>query len=583
MEQQKKNVVDTLNPAEAAAQALTEASSGVKKNGEEVPNVRGGNAGNEQKGNTGKKWIVPAGIAAAVVVVGSGVFMTRQKDPKQVVIDAFKSITAEGQLKPSEEIFGLREWEEGLHKRSLESGVELTVSGSSDESLNSIRGAGVGMDVKRDADRGRHQLDVSLKYGGSELAGAQLYVDDTQMMATVPVLTGRVLTLNYADDLEKQLIDSPYAAQMLEEKDIRIEQLIQSFRQYKDMTSSDEGVWDLSAIWKRYKEGSKALDDLKAAMTVTKNGEKEFTVDGQKVNAKGYHVVITQEALISFARTTKEFFLKDEELKQEVVQYLELVGNVERIDETDGDGETIDPEEQQKVFWTQVEAELDNLVEKIEHTAGDVAMDVYVRKDGKMAGFSYETDATVEDENVRLYGECSFGGGYNMLSNVNGALNIEDSEGQVITISLDKTGAYEAGKSWSGQVIATLEGEDEKYQFVYEGDYQIADGSYEIKLDFQENGASQAQMTASGTVSELLKGENIRVEMDSLRLETTLLDGSNSYVELAGTGFISPLEGEITQPSGTLFDVLASSEEDYNQLMSEINGNLLAVLLRVMS
>ena len=44
-----------------------------------------------------------------------------------------------------------------------------------------------------------------------------------------------------------------------------------------------------------------------------------------------------------------------------------------------------------------------------------------------------------------------------LLSNVNGALNIEDSDGQIITVSLDKTGAYEAGKSWSGQVIATLQ------------------------------------------------------------------------------------------------------------------------------
>ena len=33
-----------------------------------------------------------------------------------------------------------------------------------------------------------------------------------------------------------------------------------------------------------------------------------------------------------------------------------------------------------------------------------------------VAGFSYETDATVDEENVRLYGDVSFGGGYNMLS-----------------------------------------------------------------------------------------------------------------------------------------------------------------------
>ena len=226
---------------------------------------------------------------------------------------------------------------------------------------------------------------------------------------------------------------------------------------------------------------------------------------------------------------------------------------------------------------------LDNLVEEMENTIGDVTMDVYVRKDGKMAGFSYETDATVEEENVRFYGDVSFGGGYNMLSNVNGALNIEDWDGQVITVSLDKTGAYEAGKSWSGQVIATLQGDEEKYQFILDGDYQIADGSYEVKLDLQSNGASQASLTANGAVSELSKGESVHIDMDSLRLETTLLNGSSSYVEFAGSYYVNPLEDEIAQPDGVPFDVLASSEEDYNQVTTEITGNLFAILLKVMS
>ena len=51
--------------------------------------------------------------------------------------------------------------------------------------------------------------------------------------------------------------------------------------------------------------------------------------------------------------------------------------------------------------------------------------------------------------------------------------------------------------------------------------------------------------------------------MDSLRLETTLLNGSSSYVEFAGSYYVNPLEDEIAQPDGVPFDVLASSEEDY--------------------
>ena len=112
---------------------------------------------------------------------------------------------------------------------------------------------------------------------------------------------------------------------------------------------------------------------------------------------------------------------------------------------------------------------------------------------------------------------------------------------------------------------------------------QIADGSYEVKMDLQSNGASQASITANGAVSELSKGESVHIDMDSLRLETTLLNGSSSYVEFAGSYYVNPLEDEIVQPDGVPFDVLASSEEDYNQVTTEITGNLFAILLKVMS
>ena len=583
-----------LNPAEAAAQALTAASDtadGTSAGGS--AGAGGGIGGNAADGSDGgrtggngsgrKKWLIPAGAAAAVAVIGGGVMLSHQADPKDTVIDAFKSITAEGQLNPSEEIFGTKELEDLLQKGSAQTGMELSMTGIFDESLNQMSGAGIGLDVKRDVDSGRQLLNLSLQYGGGELADAQLYMDDTQIMAAIPALSSRMFTLDYVNDLEGQLINSPYAAQKLEEQGIDIEGLANYLGQYKEALSDEEPMMDLKALWNRYKEGSKAIDDLKTAMTVTKNDKKEFTIDGQSENCRGYHVTLPKDALIRFAKTTREFFLNDETLKQDVVRYLELAGDASSIYAADGDGESVDPEEQQKELWAQAEAVLDNLVEEMENTIGDVTMDVYVRKDGKMAGFSYETDATVEEENVRFYGDVSFGGGYNMLSNVNGALNIEDSDGQIITVSLDKTSAYEAGKSWSGQVIATLQGDEEKYQFILDGDYQIADGSYEVKLDLQSNGASQASLTTNGAVSDLSKGESVHIDMDSLRLETTLLNGSSSYVEFAGSYYVNPLEDEIVQPDGVPFDVLASSEEDYNQVTTEITGNLFAILLKVMS
>lgn len=76
----------------------------------------------------------------------------------------------------------------------------------------------------------------------------------------------------------------------LEEQGDYIEGLANYLGQYKEALSDEEPMLDLKALWNRYKEGSKAIDDLKAAMTVTKNDKKEFTIDGQSENCRGYHV-----------------------------------------------------------------------------------------------------------------------------------------------------------------------------------------------------------------------------------------------------------------------------------------------------
>ncbi len=62
------------------------------------------------------------------------------------------------------------------------------------------------------------------------------------------------------------------------------------------------------------------------------------------------------------------------------MRYLELACGASGIYAADGDGESVDPEEQQKELWAQAEAVLDNLVEEMENTIGDVTMDVYEKR-----------------------------------------------------------------------------------------------------------------------------------------------------------------------------------------------------------
>lgn len=171
-----------LNPAEAQAQALTAASDTADGTSQAGPLVLAAEsvemlqaavtvAERVEMVLAGRNGSFQPEQPAAVVVVGGGVMLSHQADPKDTVIDAFKSITAEGQLNPSEEIFGTKELEKLLQKGSAQTGMELSMTGISDESLNQMSGAGIGLDVKRDVDSGRQLLNLSLQYGGRRIGG----------------------------------------------------------------------------------------------------------------------------------------------------------------------------------------------------------------------------------------------------------------------------------------------------------------------------------------------------------------------------------------------------------------------------
>lgn len=100
-------------------------------------------AGEAPKGK--KKWVIPAAIAAVVAIAAGAFAMTSAKDPKDAVIGAFKSIVAEGQTNPAEEIFGVSAMTDKLNKESSEMNMELTVEGSSDETLSQLVSGKIGI------------------------------------------------------------------------------------------------------------------------------------------------------------------------------------------------------------------------------------------------------------------------------------------------------------------------------------------------------------------------------------------------------------------------------------------------------
>lgn len=534
----------------------------------------------EEPAKKSKKTLVIAGIiaAAAVIAVGAAVMMPK-KSPKDTVIDAFKSIVAEDQTDPMEELFGWNAMYTKMQKESSEVDTEFQLQESSDETINQLATGKFAMTAMSNVAEKKMAFDMGIGYANMDLANLEFYLDDKEMVAAIPEFSSKAFALNYADDLAGQIERSPYLGQMFADTGIDAGGFSDYLTKVNEMAASETKMFDVNALWTRYKEGSKAIDDLKAAMTVADAEKKNFTIDSKEVSCKGYNVTITKDAMVQFLTTTKDFFLTDETLKKDFIQYSGLITDLYgSMGSMYSDMADSTPEELQREAWTSAEEEVNALIAQINEKMGDLNMVVYVTKEDKMASFDYNTTMKIDTEELKVYGTVDFAGGYNMFANVNATVNIEDSLAQKISFVVNKTGAYEKDKSLTGEFTASMSNDVETYAFDIKGNYAADTGSYDLTLDVLANETSMGTISSTGLVQNLVKGESFELVMDSIRLESSMLTGSDEYIELSGFYKAGPLTSTIEQPDGNRFDILSATEEDWSAISTEIVGNVFALM-----
>ena len=171
----------------------------------------------------------------------------------------------------------------------------------------------------------------SILFNHMDLANLNLYYGDQTVMVAVPELSSRVFTLDVSEGLAERLQRSEVLGPMLEESGMDVPGLVEFLSEYVDWVeeqtqnaadpNTTEGIYGL---WNRYKKGCQAQEDLKAALTVEKAGKADFQIDGKTVPCRGYQVHVGKDSMISFLRTSSDFFLKDEDLRQYFLESLEM-------------------------------------------------------------------------------------------------------------------------------------------------------------------------------------------------------------------------------------------------------------------
>ena len=586
LKEETKGTSDTTDGLAASEQAVSESPEPEKK-------------------KPGKMMI---GVAAAVAAVGIGIAVVPRlmEDPKKTVIAAFESVNSDNQITGAEEIFGLREFLENYGKVNCESIFRMQIDGCSQPGMEMLTGAGLEIRSKADLENWKSRAEMALNYNHMDLAELQFYYGDQVFMAAVPELVDRVFTLKINDSLGDSLKNSPKVAPYLEASGVDTEQLAELVQEMmkKPENGTAKGQLDFPGLLDRYQKGCKAKESFQQAMLVEKAEKGSFLVDGQETVCKGYHVQISKDSLIAFLRTSSDFFLNDEELKEQYLDQLRLsVSMTELFSGAMAAGDLPSAEEMLQQSYDEVKEQTDWMIQILEQSLQDVDMTVYVDPKGRLASLTGTTtvveadmeaaeseptneeagtgdssdaaegtgEAVKEKREAQIDFALDLHGGSYLTENMNGRLSIT-SEGATTDILYEKEESYDGEQLDSDHTVSVLSS-DGNITMNASGTYITESGSCQLDMELLVPEMQPIKIHGSGMVTELEKGKSIYADIDSLSVEA-----EGITMNFSGELGYGPLSEEVLPLEGEELDVLAATEEDWGEIMMEVYGNIFGLM-----
>ena len=516
----------------------------------------------EEPKKSGKKaGIIVAVIAVIAIIAAAAYFMAPKKDAKTVVVDAIASAVNTEETSPLEEIFGWEEFYEAMKTSPYQVDLEVQLDGGS-EDLADLTSGKLFMTSKADPESRSSSAVFGIGYAGMDLAKLQAYMDDTNLIMAIPELSSKAFTLNYKDDLAGRIKNSELISSALESSGMDPEEtanyITEYFQYLQDNSYGADMPFDLKALWSRYREGSQAIDNLKAAMTVEEIEGKTQTINGKEESVAGYQVQVSKEAFAEFLTATKEFIMADEAFKTDVVEYFDIMANSYKLGGMTMNGEAIPGGE---AIWAQLGEAMEQGIDSIGQYVGDIDASVYVTKDGRLA--SYEattviavpetaaaedgaaeaeadagTEAAAEEAGstaVTLTVKGQYEGGYRMGANSSTEIGISDGV-DTVSVVIDRAGTYDK-EVYDDSVTVTVLGGESEFSAILRGSYTVADSTYTLNMDLGVDGKTIAALDLAGAVQNLVKGESFDATIDQMKFQ--IMDEDDGALH----GYVRPLRG----------------------------------------
>ncbi len=573
------NPVSTQEPSGAGA-----AGEGMQEGSGETGSLDGGSSldGTGEPPRSGKKkGLIIGGAVVGVAAVGALAFgLMGRKDPKEVVISAFENVYTEDQAQPLEELFGLSMFSENALTGDVEDSFTLILDDCSEAEVKALAGSGVRVSAKSDKTNKKSSADIALIYKDMDFINVDAYYGDEELMMAFPELSSKVFTIDLGEGLAQRIQDSPLVGPILEESGMDVEGLFGYFEEQLELAESGKANLDFDSLMTRYREGTQAQEKFKEALSVEKGEKGTFTMDGVEVTCNGYKVLVSKDSMMEFLRTTTDFFLNDEELKEQFLNQLEQ--SVKLTEMMGGASSGVSAQQLYADSLEDVTEAVNEMVDFLDKSLTDVNMTVYVDKKGRLAavdGSTYlidpdaveEGDVTDEDK-LQVTFNCRLQGGSYLTQNMT-AEAVLGREGDDLKISMVKSGSYD-GKQLTGDLALDVKlDSDEKIDagFTCTGSYNSDGGDYHMGMAVTADDSLLVDLSMTGVVDQLEKGTSIHADIDELKI--TVMDAM-AQLTLSGDYGYGPLSGQVTALQGDAFDILAADEADWESVIMEVYMNV---------
>ena len=209
-------------------------------------------------GKKGMKILIAAGVVAAAGAAAAFAFTRMNaKDPKEAVVDAFKTAFSHEQVSPAEDIFGLSQFSSASVSSDAETGLTLSLDSSSMEELNALTGGGLRISSRNDVSNKKSDANVGVVYNGMDVVNLDLYYGDHTLMAAIPELSEKVLTMDLGDGLADRIKNSPAMSRLLDENGISADAaaayLTEVTALAEENAAAGGNTLDLPALMDRYR------------------------------------------------------------------------------------------------------------------------------------------------------------------------------------------------------------------------------------------------------------------------------------------------------------------------------------------